>query len=59
MFKVTQRLPDGGTIKIFINLDNIERIIPWKGGALINHVSGNETVIMETPEEIVAKSEEK
>jgi len=57
MITVTQRLPSG-TQKIYINPDNIERILPWKGGALVNCVGGTETETVETPEQINSKIKE-
>ena len=58
MIQVTQKLPSGSTQKIFINSNNIERILPYQGGALINGTSGSETITVETPEQIVSKIKE-
>lgn len=58
MIAVAQRLPSGAIQRVYINPDNIERIIPFNGGALINGVGGSETQTVETPEQINSKIKE-
>lgn len=55
MISLNQRLPSGKTQEVFLNPDDIQRIIPWNGGSLITEVSGEETEVSETPQEINAK----
>ena len=45
MISVTQRLPDGSTQKIYINPDSIERILPWRAGAMIDGIGGTRTTV--------------
>jgi len=59
LIPVTQRLPDGSnTQKTYINSDNIARILPWKGGAMVTTTDGSQTETLETPDQITAKVKE-
>jgi len=56
--QLTQKLPKGGTQPVFINTDNIERILPYDGGSIVNGVGGTETVVVETPERVMINAKE-
>jgi hypothetical protein len=55
MIAVTQRLPtNNGSQRVYLNPDNIERVLPYLGGATVQTVSGADTDTVETPEQILA-----
>jgi uncharacterized protein YlzI (FlbEa/FlbD family) len=52
---VTQKLPSGNTQTVYMNPDNIERVLPYNGGTTIQCVSGSSTEVVETPAEIYSR----
>ena len=49
--RVTQKLPDGDTQAIRVNVDLVERVTPWKNGTMIIFQSGAQVELAETLEQ--------